>query len=107
MVDGHKTNGDHEAFKDPLPNYDKGEATTSNNKGARINHIYDNVNNHISTYDNQVNITKINDKQEDASLNVTTRAQKYVLKGTTSKATTLPKTQYNLVDQLQKIPAQI
>lgn len=47
-VDGHKTNGDHEAFKDPGTNYDKGGATTSNNnKGARINHIYNNVINHI------------------------------------------------------------
>lgn len=108
IVDGHKTNSDHEEFKDPLPNYDKGGATTSNNnKGDRINHIYDNVINHILAYDNQVNVIKIKDKQEHAPVNVTTWAQKYVLKGSTSKAKTLPKTQYNLVDQLQKTPAQI
>lgn len=40
-IDSHKTNGDHKAVKHPLPNYDKGGESTSNNtKGARINHIY-------------------------------------------------------------------
>lgn len=99
-IDGHNTNGDYETFKDPLPNYE-------NNKGAHTNHIHDNVINHISTYDNQVNVIKIKDKQEHELVNVTRRAQKYVLKGSTSKATTLPKTQYSLVDQLQKTLAQI
>lgn len=62
-VDGHKTNGDHEYLKNPLPNYNKGGASMSNNsKGAHINHINENTINHISTYDNQVNVIKIKDK---------------------------------------------
>lgn len=106
IVDVHKTNGDHEAFKHPLPNYDKDKSSTSNNtKGARINHLYENTIIHISTYDNQVNVIKIKDKQEHASINVTTKAQKYILKGNTSTSTTLPKTQYNLVDQLRRTPS--
>lgn len=40
MVDDHKTNGDHEALKNPLPNYNKGGASTLNNtKETHINHI--------------------------------------------------------------------
>lgn len=55
MVNGHKTNGDHEAFKNPLPNYDKGgESMCNNNKGTHINYI--------STYDNKINVIKIKDK---------------------------------------------
>lgn len=61
MVDGHKTNNDHEAFKNPLPNYDKGGA--SNNKGGPcINHLYDNAINLILVCDNQVNAITIKDK---------------------------------------------
>lgn len=74
MVDGHKINDDHEAFKNPLPNYDKGASSSSNNKGVGINHIYDNTINHISTYGNQINVIKIKDKQEHVPVNVTTRA---------------------------------
>lgn len=38
---------------------------------------------------------------------MTTKAKKYVLKGHTLTSTTIPKTQYNLVDQLRRSPAQI
>lgn len=99
-VDGLKTNGDHGAFKNPLPNYNKDGASTSNDTcGARINHI--------SAEDNQVNVITINDKCEHESVNVTTRAQKYVLKGHTSTTNTIPKIQYDLVSQLHKTPTQI
>lgn len=53
-IEGLKTNGDHDAFKNPLPNYNKG--------GARINQLYNNTINHISTDDNQINVIKIKDK---------------------------------------------
>lgn len=107
-VDGLKTNDDHDAFKIPLPNYNKGGPSSSNDtEGARINHLYNNTINHILTDDNQINFIKIKDKQDHASINVTTRAQKYVLKGQTSTSTTIPKTQYNVVDQVRRTLAQI
>lgn len=91
-VDGHKTNDDHVAFRNPLLNYDKGASSSSNKKGPHINHVYNNIINHISAYGNHINVIKIKDKQEQVPVNVTTGAQsKYVLKGNTSKAPTPPK----------------
>ncbi|GLJ31915.1 hypothetical protein SUGI_0642360 [Cryptomeria japonica] len=73
-IDGLKTNGDHGAFKNPLPNYNKDGASTSNDpRGARINHIYNNTINHISAEDHQVNVITIRDKCDHESVNVTTR----------------------------------
>lgn len=62
MIDGHKNNDDHEAFKNQIPNYDKGSSSSSNNKEDNINHIYENIINHILECDNQVNVIKIKDK---------------------------------------------
>lgn len=101
IVEGHKTNDKHGAFKYPLPNYEKGESSSSN-KGSKVNYVYDNVINHLSTSNSQVNVIKFKEKQENALVNVTTRAQaKVILKGTTSK-TSPPPNQYSIVDQLQK-----
>lgn len=107
-VDGLKTNGDHRAFKNPFPNYNKDGASTSNDAcGACINHIYNNIVNHISAEDHQVNVITIPNQHDHESINVTTRAQKYVLKGHTAPTTTTPKIQYDLVSQLCKTLAQI
>lgn len=44
-VEGHHTNEEHQAFKNPLPNYQKGES--SSDKGKNVNHFYDTTINHI------------------------------------------------------------
>lgn len=177
-IEGPQTNVDHGAFKNPLPNYKKGESSSSNTKGKNMNYVYDStilhieavndqtndikindqqglivVENQISditieheqnivttgnqnndsvtaesqfndiniksnqindiTQDmaangNKINVIKIIDKQDNMLVNATTRAQtKYVLKGSTSKTPISPLNKYNIVDQLQKIPAQI
>jgi hypothetical protein len=55
----------------------------------------------MTTIENQINIIKIKGKQENSSINATTRAQaKYILKGSTSKAPITLTYQYNIVDQL-------
>lgn len=172
FVEGLQTNNDHRAFKNPLPNYEKGESSSSNNKGKNVNYVYDTTslhievfddqthdkpyliatddpindsileheqdmiateNNHhdidttphqindlvpinlitsITTNDNKINDIKIREKHENSPINAITRGHaKVTLKGanpSTSKATiVVPSTQYNIVDQLKKIPAQI
>jgi hypothetical protein len=57
---------------------------------------------------NKINVIKIKGKQDHLSINATMRAQeKYILKGSTSKTLDAPTSQYNIVDQLKKILAQI
>lgn len=105
IVEGQqKSNEDHHAFRNPLPNYQKGEFSDKN-----VNQIDDNVIHHLYTNDERVNVIKIKEKVDNGQVNVTTRAQaKVVLKGTSSKSTeTFPQHQYDLVNQLQKTPAQI
>lgn len=49
FVDGLVNNYDHKAFKEPLPKYDKGEASTSKkDEGAKINYTYTNNSNVIN-----------------------------------------------------------
>lgn len=62
----------------------------------------------INTSDNQINVIKIRETQDYQPVNATTRGQsKVILKGVSFKITTPPSHQYNIMDQLQKIPAQI
>lgn len=59
FVEGPQTNVDHGAFKNPLPNYEKGESSSSNNKGNNVNHVYDTTIFNIFVVHNQ-----IHDKQD-------------------------------------------
>lgn len=78
-----------------------------NDINIKSNQIND-ITQDMAANDNQINVIKIKDKQDNMPVNMTTRAQsKYVLKGSTSKTPIAPSNQYNIVDQLQKIPAQI
>jgi hypothetical protein len=61
-IKGHHTNNDHQAFKNPLPNYQKGE--TSNVKGKSLNNVEDNIIRHIHAYDERINVIKIKERQE-------------------------------------------
>jgi hypothetical protein len=61
-IEGHCTNEDHQAFKNPLPKYHKGES--SNTKGKSINNVEDNIIHHIYADDQQVNAIKIREKKE-------------------------------------------
>lgn len=104
-IEGNKTNDDHGAFKKFLPKYEKGESSLTNNKGKNVNYVYDTTINHISIVDNQIIVIKINDKQDNLLVNVTTRGKsKFILKGSTSKTPVAPSSQYNIVDQLKNIP---
>lgn len=47
FVEELQTKNDHGAFKNPLPNYEKGEYSSSNNKGKNINYVYDTTILHI------------------------------------------------------------
>lgn len=61
-IEGHHTNDDHQALKDPLPNYQKGE--TLDSKAKNINNVEDNIICHIYVDDQRVNVIKIKEKQE-------------------------------------------
>lgn len=105
-IEGNQqTNADHQEFRNPLPNYQKGESSKK-----EVNHIKDDhIINHLYADDEWVNVIKVNQKVEYREVNATTRAQaKVVLKGASSKSIeSPPQHQYDLVNQLQKTPAQI
>lgn len=106
-LDGHASNYDHLAFKNPLPNYEKGGPSNQNKSGANntnyTNISFDYVVNNISESDSHVNVITIN-KTPDC--NVTTRSGKVALKGAPSKPSS-PSNHYNILDQLHKTPAHI
>jgi hypothetical protein len=105
-IEGHHTNNNHQAFKNPLPNYQKGES--SNNKGKSVNNVEDNIICHIYVDDQQMNVIKIKERQEYQQVNMTTRGKaKVVFKGTSSNKVVPPPSHYNIVDQLRKTSAQI
>lgn len=97
-IEGHQqSNEDHQAFRNPLPNYQKGESSRKS-----VNHIEDLIINHIYTDDKRINVIKFKEKMEYREVNATTRAQaKVVLKGASSKYTgRTPQHEYDLVNQL-------
>lgn len=100
-VDSHKTNESHLAFKTPLPNYDKGEPSQlKDDKGkAKVNYTY--------TYDDVVNVIIVKDNPSSEPINVITRSKEKVTFPGIAKVPTSTSQQYNLVEQLQRIPAQI
>jgi hypothetical protein len=59
-IEGHHNNNDHQAFKNPLPNYQKGE--TSDIKGKIINNVEDNIIRHIHADDERINVIKIKER---------------------------------------------
>lgn len=95
MVDSHKTNESHLAFKTPLPNYDKGESSQlENDKGKdKVNYTY--------TYDDVVNVIIVNENQSSEPINVITRSKTKVTFPGIVKDLTSTSQQYNLVEQLQ------
>lgn len=100
-MDCHKTNESHLAFKTPLLNYVKGEQSVPKyDKGkAKVNYTY--------TYDDVVNVIIVKDKTPSEPINVITRSKvKVTFPGIKNQSTSTSR-QYNLVDQLQKTPAQI
>lgn len=100
-VDGHKTNESHLAFKTPLPNYEKGEQSNPKyDKGkAKVEYAY--------TYDDVINVILVKDKTPSKPINIITRSKENVtFLGITNESTSTSR-KYNLVEQLQKIPAQI
>lgn len=138
FVEGHQTNKYHTMFKNPLPNYHKGESSSAKTKGKNVGYVYDTIilcfsaakedeelcnqidqNNditstnlvqHMEKSENQINVITLNGKQEYQPVNATTRAQsKVILKGASISSPSVdpPSNQYNLIDKLQKIPAQI
>ncbi|GLJ28698.1 hypothetical protein SUGI_0565650 [Cryptomeria japonica] len=101
-VDGHTTNESHTAFKTLLPNYEKVELSTTNNGKvkAKVNYAH--------TYDNVVNVIVVKEKQNQEHAQAITRIKaKVVLPGPTTNTSFTIAKQYNLVEQLQKTPAQI
>lgn len=56
-------------FKNPLPNYEKGESLSSNTKGKNVNYVYDTTILHIKVVDDQthykLDLTTINDPIDD------------------------------------------
>lgn len=59
-IEGHHTNNNHQALKNPFPSYQKGESLDA--KGKSINNVEDNIIRHIYANDQQVNIIKIKEK---------------------------------------------
>ena len=56
-VVSHANNDDHQAYKDPLPKYEKGES--SKNGKPQINYSYSNQNYGYSNADNVINMVEI------------------------------------------------
>lgn len=120
-IEGPQNNEDHTAFKNPFLNHEKGKSSNSNQNQKRGNekvnfaHTYDNMINTLSEEDNTINVVVIKEKLRKASSNVVTRGQASKITLPTiaprilisSQASTSSSKQYNLVDQLQRTPAQI
>lgn len=100
-VDSHKTKESHLDFKTPLPNYDKGEPSQSKDDKGKAKVIY------TYTYDDVVNVIIVRDNPPSDPINVITRSKAKVTFPGIIKDSTSTSQQYNLVDKLQRIPAQI
>ena len=111
------SNADDTIFKDPLANHDKGRASSSNAQSnvnyTRTGHDY--TVNCFQESDSRISTFTL--KKEDPRCAVTTRRNKITLpralaKPTTPSRPTVPTkfvtpSDYNLVDQLGRTPAQI
>jgi len=60
QIEESQANIDHGVFKNPLPNYDKGESSNMNGKGKGVIYVYDGTIYHISTVEDHTNNIEIN-----------------------------------------------
>ena len=111
------SNADHTIFKDPLASHDKGQASSSNTQ-SNVNYTHTSHNyviNCLRELDSCISIFNL--KKEDPHCAATTRHNKITLSGVPTRPTTpsrpisptrsITPSNYNLVDQLGKTPAQI
>lgn len=107
-VDNNKApNIDHTIFKDPFVKHDKAKASSSNAQNNTVNYtnvVFDYSINTLSTRDEMVATIIVNPKNRDCV--VITRRSKVTLQGVPSNSPP-PTSNYNMVDQLKRTPAQI
>lgn len=68
-IEGPQSNTDHGVFKNPLPNYEKGESSTPNGKDKNVNHIHDMFILHLSKVEYPHNNVEIHDEKNTITTN--------------------------------------